>query len=982
MDDILFQRVDPDANLFNSIYDSLSVTDQSLYYSVDEFNGMYTDNSNCLRLCNYNIRSFNSNQEMFFSFMQTLKVTFNVIVLTETRFTNETGCPIEGYKGYHSFRSVSRGGGVSVYCDSGFTVQRIEQLSIVNDVIETCVTRISMNGRSIYIIAVYRPPGGSVHLFSESLLEILNDPHVRNQESLITGDFNVNLIEYENLGAAISNFVHSLFSLNFLAIITKPTRFPCGGQPGSPSLLDHIWYNRHSVTHSGIILFDQTDHLPTFIFLNDFSVSSCKLAEVRFRDHSVGNIRSFVRQCSDLRWSCLTDDVNVDTCRFVETVNNLYCRCFPLKVKYVSQKRLSKPWLSTAIMRSIKMKSRYFRSSKLGLISEAFYKRFRNLLNRVIRVAKKTHYRNAFQNCRGNLRDTWKLIGSLMKSSRPKSTSLSLNIEGSKVSEEVTVAEYFNDFFSSIASNLNRNIPPPTNDPSSNICHSTYRSIFMTPVIPSEIVDITLKLKNSSYGLHSIPTKIFKLAIDSLAYPLARIINKSINSGVFPDCLKSAIVLPIFKSGSELEVNNYRPISILPLCSKIFEKCVGVRLTRYLAKFDILSRFQYGFQKFKSTTDAVLNFVEYVYRELNNKNHVLGISIDLRKAFDVVCHDILLEKMRKYGIRGVVLSWFSSYLSNRTQCVRVGGTVSGSRPIICGVPQGSVLGPILFLLYINDLPLISKNAHFTLFADDTTISCSHSNYCELILNTNAQLNDLYNWTINNRLSLNTDKTSVILLTNRTQDIASPLILSINNCPIYCDSSFKFLGLKLDRCLNFSTHILYLCSKLSKIAGILYRIRDFTPYNILLKMYNSLVHPYLLYGILVWGDASQVHLNPIQVVQKKILRIITQSDYRAPSKPLFFAAKILKVHDLYKFTLGSYMFKLRLAGNIISPNHAYNTRSRHDATPNFQRLSQSQRSLTYNGPKYWNLIPSNIRNSQSLPVFKKLYKDFLLLNYES
>ena len=434
---------------------------------------------------------------------------------------------------------------------------------------------------------------------------------------------------------------------------------------------------------------------------------------------------------------------------------------------------------------------------------------------------------------------------------------------------------------------------------------------------------------------------------------------------------------PIHKSGSTSDLNNYRPISVLPLLSKIFEKCMCNRLMSYLDRFQLLGSKQFGFRRGRSTVDALLNFTEEIYSQLNNKQHTLGISVDYSKAFDTLSHDVLVRKLHEYGIRGIVQEWFASYLVNRVQCVKIGEETSPYRLVRTGVPQGSILGPVLFLVYINDLPSITDSANFSLFADDTTLTCSSHSYPDLIHLANQNLDQLHSWTVNNRLSLNAKKTSAILFSNRSPDIATPLQITINSVPILFENRIIFLGIEIDKDLSFSYHISGICRKLAKTIGILYCIRKTVPMSILIKLYNSLFYPVIVYCIILWGDTSAVHLRPLILLQKKVIRLITNSGYLSHTDPQFLQTGILPVPLIYKYFMGIHMYKLNLSNLISYPNHSYNTRNNRNAFVAFQRLSLTQKSISFCGPQLWNSIPSNIKESSSLQQFKRAYKSYLL-----
>jgi hypothetical protein len=404
------------------------------------------------------------------------------------------------------------------------------------------------------------------------------------------------------------------------------------------------------------------------------------------------------------------------------------------------------------------------------------------------------------------------------------------------------------------------------------------------------------------------------------------------------------------------------------------------RLSSFIAKYPTITTKQFGFQSGKSTLHALTSLTEYIYKSINNKEHALGIFVDLKKAFDTVNHNILLLKLHHYGFRGLSYRWFESYLRDRKQCVKIQNSKSDYVSINVGVPQGSVLGPLLFLFYINDLPNVSQVLSTILFADDTTLSLTGEKYDDLIAVATAELDSVRNWMISNRLSLNVEKTFIIVFTNKLHDVNQASNVCFDDKIIkFCESG-KFLGVTIDRRMSFGEHIEYVCSKVSKSIGIFYKLRESVPEHVLVKLYYSFVYPYLTYCNVIWGGTYDVHLTQLILIQKKIIRLITNESYLAHTGPLFFKTNILKINDLHTYLLAIEAYKSNEQSNFLYVQHSYDTRNRNNPVPSFQRLTSTQRSLSFSLPNVWNSLPLDVRQSHTLGIFKSRCKKYLINHY--
>ena len=384
------------------------------------------------------------------------------------------------------------------------------------------------------------------------------------------------------------------------------------------------------------------------------------------------------------------------------------------------------------------------------------------------------------------------------------------------------------------------------------------------------------------------------------------------------------------------------------------------------------------------------DLVDKISNNIDIKKHSIGIFLDLSKAFDTIDHQILLRKLQRYGVRGIACDWFKSYLENRVQYVSYNTKDSDYMKIMCGVPQGSILGPLLFILYINDIVKVSTVLNPVLFADDTSLFHAHTDFDTLIEEINEELQKITTWFHTNKLSLNIKKSNFIIFLPKGKKCNTENVkININGNEIKRVNFTKFLGIYTDEHLSWAQHIEFLSKKIARNVGILSKLKHFLPMYIMNTLYYSLILSHLHYCTLLWANTYNTCLNKLRILQKKAVRIITESHYLAHTDPLFSKLKLLKLDDLYKHQLGIYMYKSTKGllpdsmSSMVIPIHNvhnHNLRNQNGYYIHHVRTNCRKFTIHYTGPTFWNTLPLQLREAVSENQFKRKLKDFLVSKY--
>ena len=928
--------------------------------------------------------------------LEAVNLEIDFIFLCETFLTdiNKAKYPLPGFNDIIcQNRKHKTKGGVAIYVNKKFTCKERPDLSPFHEgEFETIFAEVKNKNTTLIVGEVYRVPNTnekvSIERFESTLLKVSE----ANSSTVIIGtDQNFDFMKI-NSHKTTSTLLNTFIMAGMIPTITKPTRIT----HTSTTLIDNIYVKSKQLSpiFSSVLHSVMSDHFPVLTCFGSEQKKNKSPLEFKIKPMNDDIITKIIVELNSLNWTYLNElDTNEAYSSFTTKLNDVINKYSLEKTVKIPYKRIARePWMTPGLVKSCTIRDKLYKNSINKEKSHPLYIKYinyRNKLNSLKRFSRQKYYRELIDSYKNDMRKTWSVINGLIGRKNDKSSiSEMFLLNGKLESDAAKISNGFCEFFTNVGKSCAAKIGPSKKTSQAYLGNSPHtNNMYMYPTDPEEIKKTIQHLKSKkSVGHDGISTKLLKNLSGAISLPLAIVMNKSLSEGIVPTDMKIAKVVPIYKSKDHQSFTNYRPISLLPATSKVMEKIVHKRLYGFLNINHILYNSQYGFRPKHSTSNAVSEFAYEILSAFDKNETTIATFLDLSKAFDTIDHDTLFMKLSYYGVRGAALDWFKSYFHNRKQYVHYNGKDSVLLDITCGVPQGSVLGPLLFILYTNDLPRVLQGAKCILFADDTTIYTSSPNQKQLYECMTRELNNLTDWFNANKLSLNTTKTNFIHFRKSYNVQILHEDLMVNNAIIERVTCTKFLGLYIDERLQWCEHIEYCRKKVASGVYALNMVKHSLTENTKRMMYFSLINPYLLYGNLLWGAAYQTHLQKLTTLQKRSLRIITNSKYNEHTGPLFKRLNILKLDDIHKTELAKFVFAVKTSSApsplsdiylLNSRVHTHHTRQQEDVHVNKSKCDVVFRSFINKGPHYWSSLSPTIKESRTANCFRsRLHKYFV------
>ena len=852
-------------------------------------------------------------------------------------------------------------------------------------------------GKTI-IGVIYKHPNSTIaglKQFKNDLNSILVKINNENKNCIIAGDINLDALNIKKTNN--KEFFEMIMDSNFIPLVTLPTRI----QDESCTTIDHIFINQKLISNSskrlaGNIYSDISDHLPNFLTLGHTKTYKINNSRPYVRIFGEKNHKKFEKAMEETNWESLYQATEPETAIgiFKATYNKVFNESFPLK-KLSRARAKDKKWVNPKLRKLINKKEDTYRKLLNNPTSDTIKKKYakiRNTVNSQTEAAEIKYYQELMNEEKKSMRNLWDVAGAIINPQKMKKSShiKSLKHKGETITNSGKMADIFNKYFSSIGKDLAEKIKVKNNAHKKYLKNRLQPSIELTEVTSEEILKILNSLKtNKAAGDDGIRPGMLKKCATTLMDPLTHIMNLSFKKGIVPDCLKLAKVMPVYKKEDKTVTGNYRPVALLSILDKIMEKLMYSRIIKFLNNHKILYKYQFGFRKQHSTEQAVIEIIDNIIEELEKGSLVAGIFLDLSKAFDVVDHQILLGKLEHYGIRGTCLEWFRSYLENRKQYTIVNGTKSSAERVEYGVPQGSVLGPLLFLIYTNDIAESTKDYKLRLFADDSNIFVVAKDPTTLKENMIKAVTNICEWFRVNKLTVNMSKTQFTIFTKPNKTIPGTLnSMKVMDTLVERVDSAKYLGIYIDGNLSWKKHIEELEGKLSKTIQAFKIVSRYINNNQKKACYYAYFYSRINYGIELYSQCTSKLLKRIQVKQNNALKVLYKRDYFTPTNELHKDMDLLKVKDIANQKILKFVHKQQKGDTpeafsnyfpAVNTIHEVNTRQKENLLVPRGSIF-AKKSMKYRGPVLWNNVNTDIQENESSKTFAKQIKKVILDSY--
>lgn len=958
-----------------------------------------------------NICSINSKFNQLQTLFSSIEANFDIIILSEAHLGKKytdveqyiSQFYLDTYSIYGTTNNKRKTDGIVVYVKS-FIQHSVEEI-----ILEDCnclKIKFKQNGTNFVCHAFYRSPSGRTEKFLEQFGNILENDRDPAEIKIVTGDLNINILNTSDND--VDNYLNLLAFNGYLSQLNKVTRV----NKKTRSCIDHIFVKSNTGTDlsSFVLQTRVSDHYP--IILNAKNIGSPNSTKKHRTIHTKLNLQKLEEDVKNENWDQIyrCKDANLATNLFIEKLKMLTNKNTVRAYKKINKK--IKPWVTEGLITSMKKRDTLHLACKnqpFNTKLKEHYKKYRNKLNNLIERAKTAHLKKQIEDTKGDKKRIWGVINEVTKYKKKQDGDIKeIQIQGESVPVDKNpkkVANFFNKYFSEVGISNNQ-----TPDLDSTELHPHNSNFYLKPITIKELEETIHKMKGGSAPGHDgINTNTVKYIKKYISGPLCFIYNLCFKSGIFPNQFKKAIICPIYKKGDARLVNNYRPISLLSVFSKLFERCIKNRLVKYLDENEILSDLQFGFRSGRDTNDAILAVTEEVYSELDMGGKVAVCAMDLSKAFDLVDHSVLIYTLNKIGIQNKALELLRNYLAGRTQEVKIKGssvqpsnqtsesnlnsdtnivetthlsdTIS-TRPF--SVPQGTVISPILYNIYVSEMYDLHLKGKIVSFADDTALIVKGKSWNEVFKTIKDDMLIINKWLVEHNLCLNVEKTKIIPFTINKKNLPTEKFVKIENCQhclsscscksIEITTSLKYLGVQIDSHLRWEDHIVYLRKRLRRYIYTLLTLRKFMNLTLLKEIYFALIQSAIEYGSCAYGRADPTHLKKLKTTQNILLKIIYNKKMRYPTIPLYKELEVLNVEKIIQKNIISYVHKNRFSLLKLKEVN-YNLRKIKLNVPNC-KTKKGQKAIEYLGIKAYESIPEEIRQIQDLKSFKTKLKTWL------